>query len=704
MRRILVRLLVLPASGCSMRFSGLSFRAKMVILGTFGSLVPLVLVMTGISVFDYYNLREATYRNLAVQAEIVSEHWRQDLLDNPDKAVVLAYRALAAFHAEEDLIAACIYDETGKVLASHFNIALFPEKAILVWPRQPTHPMHSFRNSEMLLYRHIGDGEEKIGGMFLRYDLGRMHAHLRFQLIFLGSVTGFGLFIALLISLRIQRTLVRPIYALAETARYVSDEKDFDARADKFNDDELGELTDSFNTMLEQIQSRDKALQEGRDSLEARVEERTRDLSKAKEKALIAAESLAQSEGLTRAIFNAAADGIITVDERGIIEDFNVAAERIFDKSAVDCIGQSIGILVPPRRRAEYCNMISDYLRSDAKTLMIADAELECIRRDLSTFPCQLSVSSFRIADRRMFTGIVRDITEAKQAAAEKERLSARLVEASRYAGMAEIATGVLHNVGNVLNSVNISSAIVTERVKDSKGSGLSRVVQLMETQIDDIGRFMTHDERGKQLLPFLRKLATHLSDEREGILEELESLTKNVDHIKQIVIAQQAYAKSSGVKEAFNLQELMEDALNLSLVTLLAEGITVERNYEDLTNIVNDRHKILQIIVNLIYNAKDAMACVDVHVRRLSLSVQRRDNVVQLEVRDTGVGIPTEDLARIFTHGFTTKDKGHGFGLHSCGNAATELGGTLRAKSEGPGRGATFILEIPFEERPRPI
>ena len=227
--------------------------------------------------------------------------------------------------------------------------------------------------------------------------------------------------------------------------------------------------------MLEQIQTRDLELKEGKDSLEARVDERTRDLTNAKEKATIAAMSLAQSEGLTRAIFNAAADGIITVAESGIIEDFNAAAERIFDRSAVDCIGCTIAVLILEERGKEYLNKILSYLQGDAKTFMITDAEIECVKRDGTVFPCQLSVSSFMIREQRMFTGIVKDITEAKQAARDKERMARELVETSRRAGMAEIATGVLHNVGNVLNSVNVVSEIVVDRVRNTKGGDLEK-------------------------------------------------------------------------------------------------------------------------------------------------------------------------------------------------------------------------------------
>ena len=160
----------------------------------------------------------------------------------------------------------------------------------------------------------------------------------------------------------------------------------------------------------------------------------------------------------------------------------------------------------------------------------------------------------------------------------------------------------------------------------------------------------------------------------------------------------QQNYAKVSGFTETLPLEKLMDDAIQMNAAAFERHRVKVIRNYENVPNVRVDKHKVLQILVNLLRNAKYAMdACRE---RRIDLHIHRTaEGAVRVIVRDTGCGIPAENLTRIFSHGFTTKKDGHGFGLHSGAIAAREMGGILTAESEGPGRGATFILELPVAE-----
>ena len=298
--------------------------------------------------------------------------------------------------------------------------------------------------------------------------------------------------------------------------------------------------------------------------------------------------------------------------------------------------------------------------------------------------------------------GITKDISELKEAERRIGEVHRQLLEASRLAGMAEIATNVLHNVGNVLNSVNISAGLIGDRLRASKLKGLRRAVGLMDEHVDDLGDFLTHDARGKLLVGYLRELAHTLEAEQGAIIEELVLLARSVDHIKEVVATQQSYAGASSVVESLKVDDLLDDALRMNASALTRHKVDVVKQVSGLPALPLDRHRILQILVNLISNAKHAMRgappgqspCITLGA---ALQPAADGHVLRITVADNGEGIASENLVRIFVHGFTTRSNGHGFGLHSCALAAREMGGTLSAQSDGVGQGATFVLAIPI-------
>ena len=284
-------------------------------------------------------------------------------------------------------------------------------------------------------------------------------------------------------------------------------------------------------------------------------------------------------------------------------------------------------------------------------------------------------------------------------------RSRAQLAETARAAGMSEIATGVLHNVGNVLNSVNVSANLVARSAGRLNTGDLERMTEILEEHREDLGAFVVSDPRGRHLLPFLGELTRSLGEQKGAILAELASLSQGVEHVIDLVRSQQAFAGRAGLLEPASLAKELDSALNISLQANGGDaGIEVVREYEDVGAIPVDRHRLMEILVNLIQNAKQAMDEADGSDRRLVLRVLRQDGeTVRLEVEDSGVGIEEENLTRIFNHGFTTKADGHGFGLHASANAATEIGGQLHARSPGAGRGAVFSLDLPARAEPVP-
>jgi signal transduction histidine kinase/streptogramin lyase len=272
------------------------------------------------------------------------------------------------------------------------------------------------------------------------------------------------------------------------------------------------------------------------------------------------------------------------------------------------------------------------------------------------------------------------------------------LLDATRRAGMAEIATNVLHNVGNVLNSVNVSASLVEDVVRKSGSSRLDKVTALLREHEQNLAGFLADDETGKRLIPYLETLNRHLHAENTEVLSEMKDLGRNIEHIKEIVAMQQTYARVTGVTEIVNVSELVEDALRMHALDYERQGISLVRDFADVPALTSDRHKILQILLSLLKNAQQACEAVEPSHRKVTVRIaMARPGCIKIEVADSGVGIPSANLSLIFSHGFTTRENGYGYSLHNGSLAAKELGGTLTAASEGPGKGATFVLELPL-------
>jgi signal transduction histidine kinase len=299
---------------------------------------------------------------------------------------------------------------------------------------------------------------------------------------------------------------------------------------------------------------------------------------------------------------------------------------------------------------------------------------------------------SEQVADR------TRDLELANQ---QMRQAQDTLVTTARQAGMAEIANNVLHNVGNVLNSVNVSAALIGSKLRDSKSAGLDKAVSLMSEHAADLGRFITLDERGKALPGYLKKLAAALAQEKQAVTGELDSLTKSIDHIKEIVATQQSYSGVSSVIEQVQVKDLLEDALRMNAGSIAHHQINIVKEFADVPPVPLDRHLMLQILINLIGNAKHAInaGCQKPSQIKLKLDIAvSTDNPrLRIRVEDNGEGIAPENLTRLFAHGFTTRKNGHGFGLHSCALAVKEMKGSITAFSDGLGLGAAFVIELPM-------
>ena len=395
------------------------------------------------------------------------------------------------------------------------------------------------------------------------------------------------------------------------------------------------------------------------------------------------------SESRLRADLEAISEELLVVDSEMRVLQWNEAAERNWKRSRAELIGRPLNEALP-NLAIPLATGIQTALKEGRGTVL-PDLKLNCGGEERV---CQARVFPFH-GGASVF---LHDITLAKRAESELAELNRQIAETQRQAGMAEVATGVLHNVGNVLNSINVSATLVREQLAASRLQSLLKVTGLIREHFSDLGNFFSQNPQGRKVPDFLFKVTDHLSSEHRRWQGELTGLTKNIEHIKEIVAMQQSYARLSGVVEPLAAQELVEDALRINEVALGRHGIHVTRKFDSVPTVAVDKHKVLQILINLIRNAKQAIEDNNRDDKELTLSITRQTNGhVAIGIAVSGVGIAPENLTRIFSHGFTTKRGGHGFGLHSAANAAREMGGKLSVQSEGPGKGATFVLDLPL-------
>jgi two-component system, NtrC family, sensor kinase len=273
-----------------------------------------------------------------------------------------------------------------------------------------------------------------------------------------------------------------------------------------------------------------------------------------------------------------------------------------------------------------------------------------------------------------------------------------KLVDSALAAGRAEVATNILHNVGNVLNSVNVHAELMNERLHDRQWTALRKVAELLEEHEGDLMGLFGEGGRGRVLPAYLTQLATEQHEARNVLVDYLLQLRRQIDHIKEIVVLQQRHARSVGLVEEIALASVVEDAVSINLSAIERHDIIMTRELDDVPLVRMHKHKVLQILVNLISNAKYALADTPRGQRHITVRVTQPDaEHVRIAVLDNGCGIAPELLTSIFQHGFTTREEGHGFGLHASSLAAIEMGAELHVASDGPGRGACFTLDLPL-------
>lgn len=396
------------------------------------------------------------------------------------------------------------------------------------------------------------------------------------------------------------------------------------------------------------------------------------------------------------AIVEGSRDGILILNNNGLIESANAAATHCFGFTRVDVVGKPLSILFPDfGNQRSPSQVLHDLVES---TSLFPNVEKIAVDIQGAKRHFEVSASLLSIAGAPQFTLLIRDVTEQYAVQLSLEETNKQLVDAANRAGKAEVATCVIHNVGNVLTNVNVLTSAIASKVRKSRLAGLSKGAQLIQSHSQDLSTFLTEDIRGQQLPEYFVELSQCWEREAKELLEKLNSLSESIEHANNIVDAQQDYADEGGWLEQVSLNNLLQKSIAIISISLERHSIQLETEVEVLPMATTDPQRLLQVLVNLLTNAKESLCGCAKRNGRISVRLYSNEaSRFRIEVSDNGSGISQEDMSRIFSSGFTTKEDGHGFGLHYCSNAIRELGGYLDVTSDGPNTGATFAIDLPF-------
>ncbi|MDP1880504.1 MAG: response regulator, partial [Parachlamydiaceae bacterium] len=328
--------------------------------------------------------------------------------------------------------------------------------------------------------------------------------------------------------------------------------------------------------------------------------------------------------------------------------------------------------------------------RQDYLKINELNSELSKIVNELSTSKLYLESSNKELQEE----------IELRQKLEEKNsKLNTELVIAARHAGMADIAASVLHNIGNALNSVSTSTTLVGQKVSSSKVSNLFEISRLLEERESDVNAFIANDPQGQRIPKYITKLSEMWKNDKEYLSGEINTVQKGITHIKEIINKQNSLSKALGATDSIIVSILIDDALILSKTIYSNINISIKRDFNPIKEVINDRVKLLQILVNLIKNGIESILEKNPEHKEITLSIREKDNAhFNIQLSDNGVGIEKENLEKIFSFGFTTKKDGHGFGLHSSAISIQDMGGNLSVTSNGLGKGATFTITLPYQ------
>jgi PAS domain S-box-containing protein len=669
----------------------LTIGKKLTLIVMLTSGVAMLLTSLGFIAYERFSFRKSLVGDIMTTAEIMGDNTSAALSFGDPESAEDTLKSLAA---KPQIVAAALYDKDDRLFGIYRRDGNAAAREFLPPAVEPD--AQRFGENSLEVFHSIDLAGEKAGTIYIHSTLDEMRERLwRYGLIMLW-VMMLAALIAFLLATRLKHVIADPISHLAAVVGLVSVGKNYSVRAVGTGDDELGRLITGFNEMLDQIQARDTALEDARNSLEQRVIERTSELQMEIAEREHAELALRGSEERFSSAFEYASIGMVLVAPDGRLLKVNRALSDLLGYSPAELLTKTFQDITYPDDLPADLENVRRILAGELASYQMEKRYLHKLGHNIWV---SLSVSLVRDAAQQPvhFISQVQDISKRKDTEEALAQTHKQLLDASRQSGMAEVATNVLHNVGNVLNSVNVSATLAVDAVRSTRMSNLVKVAALLREHQSSLDAFIA-GEQGRHIPNYLEQLAQEWKDQQRAVIQELGVLRGHIDHIKKIVEMQQNYAKISGLTEIANVHELAEDSIRITEDALSKHRVQVIRQFEAAAVTLSvDKHKVLQILVNLIRNAMQACGDLADDRRCITLSVAQVGYCICMSVSDKGTGIAPENLTRIFSHGFTTRKDGHGFGLHSGALAATELGGRLYAHSDGPDQGATFTLELPM-------
>lgn len=357
--------------------------------------------------------------------------------------------------------------------------------------------------------------------------------------------------------------------------------------------------------------------------------------------------ALRESEARLRGILETAVDGIITINESGVVESMNPAAERIFGFAAKEVIGKNVKLLMPQQYREAHDDYIMNYLRTDQKKIIGIGREVIGQRKDGSNFPIHLSVSEVRLGARRLFTGIVRDLSEQK-------RLEKQVLQVERLATIGKMAAKVAHEIRNPLSSISLNAELLQDELNGYATADTEEAQALLKAVIGEIDRVTSLTE---EYLQFSRLPESQpVRDDINRVVKESVDFFRPQTQQKKIVLEVQVSAKAWPVRF--------------------------------------DPVQIRRVLLNIMRNAVEAMP----KGGRLKVVTEHCAQHAVIHIADDGVGIPAEELEKIFDPFFTTKDFGTGLGLAVVQQIIEEHRGRVVCESR-LGQGTKFSIFLPLDQ-----
>lgn len=523
---------------------------------------------------------------------------------------------------------------------------------------------------------------------------------LRNTLLIMGAIAILALAFGFVFTQRQAATITHPLGVLTTAAAGISEGK-YDVEVKLSSGDEIETLGLTFNKMVKDLdrtyanlRTRNQQLEDARSELEdlnkhleLKVEERTK--------------QLAESESKFRTLFEESADAILLGSEDAFFDCNPAMLTMMGCETKDEFLAMKLDDISPefqaddrPSKEA-----LAEYF-SMARGAGSRQFEWLNRRKDGRLFFTEIVITSFPLNEKQVLHMVFRDITERKETEEALKIAQAKLVETAHSAGMAEIATGVLHNIGNILNSVNISTEEISGTLKSSKVKGFLKANELVNKNIDNVSYFFTDHPKGRLIPGYYISLGEAIKEEHQIMTDEIKALSDKVSMMRDVISTQQNYAKATLYTEDIILSDLIEDALKLQLASLRKQGVKIRKDFRAHPRGMISKVKLVHVLTNLIKNGKEAMSINEKMNKPQELIIRIEEpepNLVEVSIEDNGCGISQENIDKIFNHGFTTKRNGHGFGLHTCANFMTEMSGSLTATSNGEMQGACFTLRFPI-------